>query len=204
MDVSFKSDIDFCANLISQESVFKKNSKTNKYSPTQAYFVELFPHNSKDLQIVQNLNDNWHKAEFISYIERRFSILHSHNDKFFQEKFYAITSQNTNIEAPDPNKILSIAVGTNMPLKGFFIDALQTNPKNINFNASPEVKGAGSAMLNGLKRIYNSISLSASGKTRMFYFKNGFISSDGLNSIFWEKGFLYKILTYLRFLYEHR
>ncbi len=171
--------ISFGAKYLFPATVQKVAYKDAKITPAKVSFVELDPMNEKDLEAVYNVSLSWEAPDlypemihsYMSYCASEYN-----EDEGKNTKFYALTSQKKNLEAPEPDDILALAqVNT---ANGVEIEYIQAKPESPmdSFFKKYKFSRVGTGMLDSLKKVFKGeqIFLYSNPRARGFYKKNGF------------------------------
>lgn len=169
-----------CSNYgnISFNAIYRGKYKVNNNNKQEpAYFVEIDPYNREDARAFEKLDKYWRNALYTSGVYDTVAEKYAKNINYKNYKVYALTSQDSNFQYLDDDKILGFAEvieGVNNNSK-IYLNHIEGNPEHI-YKTKREISGIGTAMLNGLKDIYNRIDLIArkSKTVKNFYMKNDF------------------------------
>ena len=152
------SDTKFNAKPIIRTTVSKYNNQFGDFMACPANFVLLDKTCPADIEAVNQVEGKWRNAEFIKKIRLHANWMSQH--KFDYVKIFALTTQTDKFEKLDPSKILGFAdISRNNNSKKVILEFLQVAPnaKNVENNIEPQFKGCGTAILESLKEIYNTI-----------------------------------------------
>ena len=165
--------INFKANYI--QSILIKENINNKLIDKPVGFVELSPQNKDDLYLMKNVSSSWQDGETFAeniyrdaYIDFWSPVKNKH--------YYAISEQTNLNEKLKASKILGLAEVQNKSEKLSEIILLQVNPK-FNYGViNTKYKKIGTALLNGIKKLFpnHNFTLQSSLEAKKFYLKNGF------------------------------
>ena len=185
-------NISFGAKSLSKENIFKYNKNLNSYNQANVSFVEINPKNSNDYTAVSEAVKSWQNETYGTNIMHTVKELKKDYVKGENHKIYALTSQKDNLQKLNSDMILGLVQIELEENKTPYLSYLQTNPdytEQYAFYFERIYKGVGTAILNALKKLYNSILLKASNRgLDYFYTKNDFHLVDKLgNKYLWKK-----------------
>lgn len=177
--------VSFGANFISHVQV--KKIHNNNYKTEDVAFVELDSNNLNDRIALDNIAKYWEYDLYAQNIATTSNQIYAKELPQNKFKIYAISSQKSKFEYLEDQQILGASLCEKLKHNGIYIDYLQINPEYI-YSSQPKFKRNGSAILDGLKNLYNFIVLKPSkGSTSNFYLKNDFIKVG--KYMFWRKRF---------------
>ncbi|MBP3847915.1 hypothetical protein J6I39_09235 [bacterium] len=159
------------------------------YGDFTASFVEIEPHNEKDVSALENAIKYWEHDKFGQNALYATRAARDGSQYYKYHKVYALTAQEDNFEKLNPDEILGVVHVGSVGDKKLFVEHLQTNP-NYLYKSTPKYVGIGSAMINSLKKYCNMMSLFSSKEKSVkdFYLKNGFVEyGPGTNCYVWVK-----------------
>lgn len=187
----------FKANFVNKSLVGKViDNNCHNYTDRYVSFVKIDPFNARDIDALKSASDYWISDRFSKNIYYAACAL-KNSSKFYRgHEVYALTSQPSDFEKLDSEKILGlvhIAPFYDTPL---FIEHLQVNPEYLprysmfTKTKEPEYKGIGTSIINALKQMSNKISCfpSSEKSVKDFYIKNGFNKHQDISNYYvWEK-----------------
>ena len=160
------------------------DSATGTYKDKNAVMIKLDISNRTDITALHSLISKWHNARYIRDI---CSLVNYGGDDI---SIYAITNQKNNFEILDADKILSIsAVDTFSKDAEIFGEYIQTDPHLLS-SERPKYRKTGRELVNGLKELYNSISVIPREEPKVirFVINNGFkFESPNSSRMIWRK-----------------
>lgn len=175
----------FGAKFINAVAIGKNSHHKNKYFDDLVSFVQIEPTNPDDIEAVKNAALYWKDDKYALNISYAAETLKDN----IESSVYALTSQKSNFQFLDSDKILGLMHTTTFPNDTKFIEHIQVYPELIN-EKNPEYKGVGTGILNSLKQLSNMIvCFPASGlSVKSFYLKNGFREKhEKSNCYVWAK-----------------
>lgn len=179
----------FKAKFISIGSVGKAVKDGHGYSNRQVSFVKIDPFNSDDIKALEYAAKCWENDKFALNIYHAACAIKNKSKYYMDHDIYALTSQKSDFENLDGDKILGLVHTSPYIDKTTLIEHLQIKPAFV-YDSIPEYKGVGTGILNSLKLLADKISsFSASEQSvKNFYTKNGFVKQAGLSKYYvWEK-----------------
>lgn len=184
--------VNFRANLISPVMV-KKTQDYKNYSPQTVSFVEMEPASKADLKAMNKTMKNWGGNNYAWDIYNFFVESAEMQDRFEPEgedkkRFFAITSQNSDLKNLVYDKILALALVIDQE-SSIILDFLQVDPDHDYFSLSPSYKGIGSAVVNALKNMFleKDILLKSVPSAIEFYEKLGFNLVDKMGHMIYKR-----------------
>lgn len=186
MKISFEPKLNFCALLEPfKPTVKERNSKNLNYNDKEVSFVEIDIYNDNDLEVLKNISENWEQGLFAQNIfdDAKFCM----EGMYDNTHFYAITTQKSNFEILDYQKILALTEVTEEENGKGFIQFIQSNPESI-FNPYGRYKCTGTALLDALKSNYFKLEAHPikSDSVLNFYKKNNFVKTENSAIYSWE------------------
>ena len=190
MNISFINHINFQAHKMDfKPRVLKRDDTTGEYRPEEVSMVEIDLMNPKDLEVLDELDDNWYndnymfQSNFIHDINS-FAIDSAKHMKSYGKnyKFYAITTQKNDFENLKPEGVLSVC---NVKLMDEMINLryIQSNPESA-YESCPTYNKCGTALVDGLKHYYKGIEVYHTEDAAPFYEVNEF-NPDAKNHMTW-------------------
>lgn len=162
-----------------------KNIKTLEHSS----IVKIDVQNDADIKALENVAKYWRGAKYVTNIHYAATEM-KHNSKYFQyNEIYALISQKSDYKNLNDGEILGLVHINQADAKTAIIERIEADPEIINA-IHRKIKGIGTAMIDYLKTIYDTIicSPAASKTVKNFYIKNGFKESMILSNLFfWKK-----------------
>ena len=197
MNISINPPVYFGAKFVNNTTVGKKDTNTDTYHNEYVSFVEIEPDNQKDLDALENCAKYWRNDDFAMNISHAANAIHNKSKYYKSNRVFALTSQKSDYDNLDDNKILGLVHISEFCKESAFIEHLQVNPDMIfdknstfDFTKEREYKGGGTGILNSLKQLYWKITLfpSSSDSVKNFYKKNGFVEyPPHTNNYVWYK-----------------
>ena len=172
-------NISFGAKLLDTATI-QKNICGGRKIPHDVALVELDAHSYNDLKSIEDIVFPWGGLSSLTLeIYDKMSAVYENpphiNNGWY---FYALTNQKNGYEKLDSKAILSIAqvTDTNSGNNKIKINYFETNEKYNYYAKKPKFSQIGTALVNGIKKIYpnKNIVLTAIDDAIPFWEKNGF------------------------------
>lgn len=186
--------ISFKAGFVSEQKVYRITPDDAKL-PRKASFVELKFSDLNDVSAVRKVNKIWgNYAAFAADISNDISTDYYVQEDFLTggKKYFALTSQKTGFEKLNPEEILGLCEVKKLSDKYNLLEYIQVDPKSCHSSFDPEYRGLGTAIINGLKNLSQSLILEPVEEAVDFYIKNGFIKEKGSRYIMYLKEAVHK------------
>lgn len=164
----------FRANFITKTPVLKYNPKINNYAETKVSLVEFDFKNSQDLMAIVNSVKNWKTKLFAGQTASNASMMYNNLLSAKKNRIYILTSQGNNFDKLNYKDILGLLQMSKVLSKSGEIEYFEVNPDVKFENTNRVFKHIGQGMIDGLKGLYDKISLSAFYEAIPFYDKQGF------------------------------
>lgn len=178
MKVCAVNNISFRAKLINKSDLGKliEGCYPSCYERQSASFVEIDSSNTDDIKALSEVAKYWMYGKFTSNIYHAACALRNGSNYYKNHKIYALTTQRSNYNNLNSDKILGLVHVSPNDDNYTFIEHFEVNPQYI-YASEQEYKGIGTAMLDSLKQVYNKLSCCplSSKYVINFYEKNGFI-----------------------------
>ena len=189
MKISPTTNLNFKAKFISTAQIKKFDKEAKQFLPHRISFVELEPENSVDVAAVDDIFNSWGKVDMLSKIKTSFETMHFYPEELSNSKFYGVTVQASDFNEFNSESIMGIAEISPMPHKEIYLDFLQVKPDLKADVLERQYKNIGTAILNSLKEIFDTIRLYSLKNSVEFYEINGFIPMAKGNFLehVWEK-----------------
>ena len=188
MKINNNNSINFTAKYISSAKVSNYIQKSKRYAQKEVSFVELNPHDTSDLAVLDRIADSWEYDKFSVNIYNSAYDIYKKALKT-KDRIYALTTQSDKFEALDYRKVLGLTDMRLLNKKEIYISHIQVNPEYV-YSLKPEYKGSGSAILKSLQNMYTKITLFSlpEKSVKNFYKRNGFVQAeDSKNKFTWKK-----------------
>lgn len=181
------NSVNFRAKLLNPVKIQRYNPETDKYNNSEASFIEIKPKCKSDIKAMQELVNDWYDAQYAHSIYD--DMLEMGNQKpEIKSRFFAVTTQNEQLNRLDSSKILGITELSLNNKKEPLIKFIQVSPEIVEPLLKASFKHVGTEILNSLKKIYNSLTSYSSLSYPDFYLKNGFeLINDVLFRFRWVK-----------------
>lgn len=183
MNNVISNKLNFTANFLKDVSILKKDYD-GEYSPCTVSLVELDTEDNNDIKALYKTASLWAKKgcyyAFGIYNDATKECKTSDVEK---EHYIALTTQEDNYSHLDHNKVLGLAMFSEMKFEDNRLDFLEVNPKTSKSKSrNRQYKEAGKAIIQYLKDNYNqNIGVSSDSRAVDFYRKQGFVSVDNKN-----------------------
>lgn len=180
MNNIISNKLNFTANFIKDVSVLKKDYD-GEYRPYDISLVEFDVEDENDIRSLYKTASLW--SENGAYYA--FGIFNDASKEYVtfdveKEHYYALTTQTDKFSHINPNKVLGLAMFSEMKYDRNRLDFLEVNPKTSKMKSkNRQYKEVGKAMVQYLINNYDRrLELSADTKAIDFYKKLGFVSPD--------------------------
>jgi len=185
MDIHNNFSPVFCAKFQNIVKISKLAEGSNKYADETASFVKIEPNNIDDINALKNIAKCWKDASFATNIYYAASAIRNDSKFYKNHMVFALTSQKSDFEKLDDDKILGIIHIAPLNKFWLFIEQLQANPKYI-YKKDSLYKGIGTGILNSVKGMCSKMSCfpAESESVKKFYAKNGFNEEDKLSNFY--------------------
>lgn len=201
MKINFNNNMHFNAHKLDfKPKVVKRDDTTGKYEPEEVSMVEIDLQNSKDLEALHKLKEEWYDAN-LKYVFTPYNTLNytkwivdgaiddskKTNKSGRDSKYFAVTTQEENFESLDPEKILSICNMTTFSEDYTELFLIQSKSK-LPSERNSVYKRCGSALSDGLKHYYKQITVFPVEEAKPFYIANDFKPSEtDENHLVWKR-----------------
>ena len=173
--------INFTANFVKTARINRLN-KNNKYSPYEASIVELDYHNKNDVSALSETVSNWDDSLTVFSVS---DMENAKNGKGIVDPFkvYAMTTQKSNFEEMNPDKILGvIEVSDKTATTGRSkIEILQTNPEynyDVRYASKTKYKDIGKRLVKQVQSECSSLYAYPVKSAVRFYETMGFKKAE--------------------------
>ena len=188
MKIENISNTHFRAKLIYNPNIGKKDIYPN-YFQERISFVKINPKNDKDIKALEQAVGTWLYDRFGANVLYATRACRNGSEYYKNHSTYALSSQKSDFDNLDGNKILGLVHTSPENGNTTFIEHIQANPEMI-YQKVPEYKGIGTAILNSLKEFSSRIRCYPSKEESVinFYLRNDFVrSKDFFNEYTWQK-----------------
>ena len=185
------------ANFVNRSLVGKViDNNCRSYTNRYVSFVKIDPFSASDINALKLASDYWMPDRFVKNIYYAACALQNDSKFYKNHEVYALTSQASDFESLESDKILGLVHTAPFYGTPLFIEHMQVNPEQLPmysqypFKKEPEYKGIGTAIINSLKQLSDKISCFpvSEQSVKNFYIKNGFVKQPNTSNYYvWEK-----------------
>ena len=179
----------FKATFVNKVNIGKLADESKRlYNNVPVSFIKIDPQNPQDIEALERASKEWIYGNFTTNMYHTACAIRNGSKYYNNHGVYGLTSQETDFEKLDSNKILGLIHISPNEDKSTFIEHLQVNPEYLGMD--PKYKGIGTGILNSIKLFSSKINCfpAAGRRATLFYLKNDFHKDPSkYNCYFWKK-----------------
>lgn len=162
-----------------QTKTIKRKTPEKIFQDCKAKFVELDSDCPNDIDTLSSVNYSWDNGRtFLADINEEFRDCREFENPSSFKRFFAITTQKSDVENLKPKKVLGVAEVFLGNTENVVLKYLQVDPKNNMQCKESGLKGIGTAIIDGIKEVFRDKDIIVqpvkNKQVKKFYRANGF------------------------------